>query len=718
MHPQGHPEYLVVPTHDHDRPPRRAEVSARIGQSWRGESRGGPVSGRQGRRSVGLFLDMIVALLLGFTLAVPPAAWVASRELPVSVAGAPADLSVAAKAAPVQLRTLPAFDSGGVILRAFPGGRGIGDPRLLRSAIESQARSLGVDGMLPSIWQVLDDPDIPPETAGHPLRFGALDDLLDDVVTPEFARTHEVELNDLAVLFVYDAAYTDASWAGKVAYSLLNRIRAVSDRCEPQLNLAFLLTLEPFPDDDQVLTEFRRAERACGSDLTPLWYLGQFQIRRSYIQVLTNSRSDLSREEVNARPVRTFRDLQQRQPTSPLGWVGEAEAWLRVAEAANGFGVTPFTARQQFRRADDLLIRAGALSDDPAVRVGRARALIGQGRAGEAADLMTAVLRENPSSLRIQVLTVEMLEHAHRFAEALEVADRPPSMPSGFSLAMDEVDGLPPESYLTYQLFDAVPVMISIATTGGFGGGGLDDYGFIPQVRPGAESTVDGLCRVASTVRDLIAVGRPADALAMADGGADDDELVPGRSCIGASGLIPRASTDEADPPQTLAAIAALELEDEAALARWTSTDGAPATEPMLSDLMDARQNLWRFAGDLPRAARAAQRWSEQLPADPMPHDRLGEIAFLSGDYATATAEFQQALEGFAVRSQNETIEDIYGVELSSSLAYQARALLKLGAARHLSGDDTAATASLTRRPTSARADLLRPRRSCRGSGS
>jgi tetratricopeptide (TPR) repeat protein len=59
----------------------------------------------------------------------------------------------------------------------------------------------------------------------------------------------------------------------------------------------------------------------------------------------------------------------------------------------------------------------------------------------------------------------------------------------------------------------------------------------------------------------------------------------------------------------------------------------------------DRQQELWRFAGDLDRAAAAAQAWREEAPDVRLAHDRLGEIRFLQARYADAADLFAQAAE-------------------------------------------------------------------------
>ncbi len=68
--------------------------------------------------------------------------------------------------------------------------------------------------------------------------------------------------------------------AAPLGYAILDRARS-GGACLPQLNLAFLLSTHKRPRDDATATEFRKAERTCPDDPTPLWLLGEFQSQRA-----------------------------------------------------------------------------------------------------------------------------------------------------------------------------------------------------------------------------------------------------------------------------------------------------------------------------------------------------------------------------------------------------------------------------------------------------
>ena len=99
--------------------------------------------------------------------------------------------------------------------------------------------------------------------------------------------------------------------------------------------------------------------------------------------------------------------------------------------------------------------------------------------------------------------------------------------------------------------------------------------------------------------------------------------------------------------------------------------------------LLDARQNMWRFAGRLDKARLAAEEWtSSSRPRSSLAFDRAGEIAFLAKDYDRAARLF--AVAARLARSQPGTWSPD-----------EAQALLKRGTALELGGRYAEALAEL-----------------------
>jgi tetratricopeptide (TPR) repeat protein len=76
--------------------------------------------------------------------------------------------------------------------------------------------------------------------------------------------------------------------------------------------------------------------------------------------------------------------------------------------------------------------------------------------------------------------------------------------------------------------------------------------------------------------------------------------------------------------------------------------------------LADQRQNLWRWAGNLPRAEQVIQAWAKEAgPTAPLPMLRLGEVHFLQHRYHDAAAAFGVA----ARRTRQATYNNDLGVD-------------------------------------------------------
>ncbi len=83
---------------------------------------------------------------------------------------------------------------------------------------------------------------------------------------------------------------------------------------------------------------------------------------------------------------------------------------------------------------------------------------------------------------------------------------------------------------------------------------------------------------------------------------------------------------------------------------RGPGDPGPARVRRSLEPVLDSRQNLLRWAGDLAGAREEAARWAVHVGGETaLAHQRLGEIDFLLKDYRSAAAEFATAavrLEG------------------------------------------------------------------------
>ncbi len=457
--------------------------------------------------------------------------------------------------------------------------------------------------------------------------------------------------NDLAALLILatarqggsDNVLSDFPYAGAIAFAILDRARAHGD-CLPQLNLAFVLSADRNPRDDDVVREYEAAARACRGDPTPLWLLGQFQSERAFAYE-NNDRpgQQLDRAERLRRPFATFRRMQRTWPRSSLGWAGEADAELRLAYQTDPR--EPFGARQRFRRALALYRAARRVDDDPVLAAGEARALAGLRRYGQAADVQATAVEGAADDGPLRARQVEYLERSMRWKQAAEAAAAFAANPAFAApralfpkiahddneavLLREDAEG--PVSTGSDRLW---PVRLEVGPPPGGAGGAGSDLSFIPLYRDQEAVTGhDRWCPDWAQRRDLVLAGRAEEAL---DGLPDtfrDVRPWQDRECSIAFSGAP-----------LLRALAELETGDrEAALATVKAGDLGGERAPA-AVLADAQQDLWRFGGRRDRAAAAAARWTEELPDDADASDRAGEIAFLDGDYAGAVRSFNRAV--------------------------------------------------------------------------
>jgi tetratricopeptide (TPR) repeat protein len=84
----------------------------------------------------------------------------------------------------------------------------------------------------------------------------------------------------------------------------------------------------------------------------------------------------------------------------------------------------------------------------------------------------------------------------------------------------------------------------------------------------------------------------------------------------------------------------------------------------------DIRQNMWRWAGNMTKAADVIRAWSAADPTNPTPELRLGEVDYLQKHYDDAAADFARA----ARRTRTANYRNDLGVD--EALLPRAAALL------------------------------------------
>ena len=318
----------------------------------------GDGGGRLPRRWVDVVLD-VLAVAGVVAVLVFPAAAVASVSSPPKIAD-PATTLAPLHRSPVGdgRRDVPVFASARDDVEAEISAGGL--PAAL--ADHSQA-VFGASGG-PELLALASNGDATLPLTEYPLHDPRVDQLLDrtpDVGAMPAAKVAAV--NDLAGLLVLAAVNDGFEFpnAAPVAYALYDRARQ-SDACDPQLNLAFLVSANLAPLRDATVAEFERATRDCPGDPTPRWLLGQWES----VRLPTGDAA-----------LETFRQLERRFPGSALGWSGEADTLVRDAYRVDV--PQPFTAQADFRRAEALYRRAELLDPrEPGLLAGEARARGGQ----------------------------------------------------------------------------------------------------------------------------------------------------------------------------------------------------------------------------------------------------------------------------------------------------------------------------------------------------
>ncbi len=516
----------------------------------------------------------------------------------------------------------------------------------------------------------------------YPFRYPRIDRVLAGAQFDPAAANNAAALLILATAREggWETISGDFQHAAKVAFAILDRARAGGD-CLPQLNLAFLLSTDANSRDADVAREAEAAARDCPGDPTPLWLLGEYQSQR--VEAYSFNKSTGGMVEVPdplRRPLATFARLQRRWPRSALGWAGAGDTELRLAYQLDARA--PFGAREHFTRALALYRAARSVDDDPNLAAGEARALAGLHRYAEAAAAQASAVTKSDQNAPLLARQVEYLEQARRFDRAADAAgqlEADPALaplrsllPKIFNVSSDRLlteDALGPVSTGSDRMR---AVELSVGPPPGGAGSGGADLSFIPLYRNQPALTgYDRWCPGWERRRDLVLAGKAEEALNGLPATFRDVRPWVDRECpLGSEGV------------PLLRAIALLESGDRSgalAAAKPLKQRGDRAPGAVLED---ADQDLWRFAGNDRRAARAAARWMDDVPADADAPDRAGEIAFLAGDYAAAARWF-----GRAISNTRAT----YGGWTSR----EARSLLKRGVALGRLGDDDRALAAL-----------------------
>ena len=554
------------------------------------------------------FLDAVLLVAIAAILVFPILAKLAAdrlpRDAPPALAPLPAD------ARPAELRDLPVGLQPGRDLRVAATTL-LGERRTMR--LLELVRS-GTTG--------------DPVAGAYPYRYPKLERLLPDELDPERAA-------DLAArLILLNAEATGRTGAARAAYALLDDARQ-GGACAPALDLLLLVASDAQPVHGIVAREGERARRACPGDPTPGWLLGQYQSTQALPEISATAGS-----LDPATGLATFHRLVRELPGSAAAWAGEADALVRLA--ASTPAEQPWVARHRYERALARYRRAARLSPGPETDMGIARALAGLGQADEAVALQERAVAAVPPAPLPQAQLVVYLEAARRFGAAAGAADRllglartAPAGPglfpdiemTGPHFALEEAHGLISlgAGRLAPLAVALKPLAVTVAP-----GAVIGDLSFIPEFRGSGLIGSDRWCADWARRRDLVLAGRPAEALARFPAAF---EPLPGHGDLCASTGF----------ESVLADIALLEQGDRRSAGARTASEWVMSHRAALAFVDDERQNLWRWAGDLARAERAAREWVAAAPRATLPLLRLGEIEFLRERYDEAARDFGAA---------------------------------------------------------------------------
>jgi tetratricopeptide (TPR) repeat protein len=532
----------------------------------------------------------------------------------------------------------------------------------LAALMRSRTRSVGTEADVVGF----EAGEIPP----YPYRYRSLERILRSL--PDRLSSRQVVLATAlgAQLTVAAAAPSGRPNDAPIAFALLDRARA-SGACAPQLDLLLVVAAQEEHPGSQARAETQRAQRACRGDPTPAWLLGQLRLQLAD----------------DAGAAATFRALQRELPRSAAGWSGEADVQL-VRAAAEPRGAA-FGARRLMREALARLQRAATLDRDPGLHAGIAIAQAGLGRPGEAAASQRRAVAGRPGSAPVFAPVVEYLEQDRDFGAAAATADRLRGMvrafPRGPALypfvdegeldhRLGELGAGEPRGPLSLGAGHVRPFSVSLFPSGLFAPTAtVGDLSFIPVFRPRRWFTgSERWCPEWAARRDLLLTGRPARARA---GAAPDADRL--REC------------GSAGDATLLAAIGDLEAGDLRAMRRRRSEAGGALA---LGEVEDARQNLWRWAGDLPRAERAAREWTRRSRTDPRPWLRLGEIRYLRAHHDDAIVAFGTAVRRARDRTGTWSVAEADGL-LRRAAALVAAGRRGEGIATYAQADEVASRA-------------------------
>jgi tetratricopeptide (TPR) repeat protein len=496
------------------------------------------------------------------------------------------------------------------------------------------------------------------EPIEYPHRYAGLEPILTLIPTDRLTTPRVVAVGATLIALHAQADVSEVDSlpnAGRIAYALLDRARAQGD-CAAQLDVFLLVLADLNSVEADVRSEAASSMRACPGDPTPEWLLGQYFSQQDEFS------PDASRPEPATR---TFQQMASTFPESPLPLIGQADAALR--KGLRILGTAPFAARELLESADRTYQAAARLGDTNLVAFGRARTLIGLAQPGAAVVVLNGMSNaaERPPG-RVDLLVAEAVRD---FPRAVEVGRalsmRGPAPPQTlFPLrpweGVDDPDIPSPEGPMSVGSESSVELTVTLSNLGGGAGGSLTNSSYVPRWRADSELIgFDVACPDWAWRRDAVIAGQAELALQNLPETPDEAARRNGRTCYHGN------YDGERDNQNGLLLFRTLLRLEAGRLVHLT-----PKVE---SRLIDARQNLWRWAGDLGMAEAINRAWVSRDPDNGLAWSRLGEVQYLRSETDDAAASL-----GTAARRLEATPKSSY-TDVTRAQLQRAAALMASG---------------------------------------
>lgn len=600
------------------------------------------------------------------------------------------------------VRRFPIIIPGGTLDAEFPDRTGLDDTWRVDEVVRALLAKLGMPDALDdyalhdafkaevdALRAARQDPDDPFGLGPVPYPYSYPS--VEDYVRPHVQQADPTDIVDLASLllvhpdFGATGCYEFCSLNPEaLAYTLLHVLAETSATCESQLTLAYLVSLGEDAPLTGVRAEAAKAQQLCVDDPTPQWLVAVTAARQASVVGEFNEWS-FNTTELISQAEAAFAGLREAFPDSPLGWAGAADLYLDLAEDADRYHVSPFQVRSWRQQAVDLYAEARSRSGNPALLAGHARALSGVGRHDEAARLIAELVDRAPTVSLYQVLQTRILGAGLMHAELIEARDASQlaELPDRGTLDLGNPWGLGTQGWSPRTPYD--PAYFEA------GGAGTVDESFLPALGNALDY---GGCVGTAQIAALIASGHADRAAQLAQDPTFADAFGDVIDCYGRPADLDYSlntrnqellliALDEAGDVETRNAHLAENVSAE-------SEDPEGDLDELLGEHLAARTAFWWAVGEADKVRDTVDEWLEELPDDPIAHERAGELAYVEGDRDEALDAFTAALEHMDDLDAEARFET-HGSDFADVTDLRQQLLLQRGKTSESMGDTEAA---------------------------